>query len=116
VWYPVHGLGDGFEYATATWRCKPPAARRLEVRLLATGNFRVDCVLAVRAAPWCSSNSISHRWRRPCSVSRRGRQPQEPIEVTVTNNAPRAGAFTTRCRSHGQPADPATLSRSRMIN
>lgn len=43
-WYPVHGLGDGFEYATKdvavqTRRFDEDGRQRIEVRVLATGVF-----------------------------------------------------------------------------
>jgi hypothetical protein len=48
LWYPVHGLGDGFEYANRNVAAETSRrAGRLEVRLLATGRFsHAACVLA----------------------------------------------------------------------
>lgn len=47
-WYPVHGLGDGFEYATRDITAQTIRdAASLEVRLLATGLFpEARCVLS----------------------------------------------------------------------
>ncbi|MHB8900346.1 MAG: DUF5107 domain-containing protein [Thermoguttaceae bacterium] len=39
-WYPIHGLGDGFEYATRDVAVRTSRqGERLELRLLATGRF-----------------------------------------------------------------------------
>jgi tetratricopeptide (TPR) repeat protein len=47
-WYPVHGLGDGFEYATKDLAAQTSRrAGRLELRLLATARFpQAVCVLS----------------------------------------------------------------------
>lgn len=47
-WYPIHGLGDGFEYATrdVAVQAARTAQQALELRLLATGVFpQATCVL-----------------------------------------------------------------------
>ena len=47
-WYPVHGLGDGFEYATQDLAAQTTRDEgRLELRLLATARFpQATCVLS----------------------------------------------------------------------
>ena len=48
-WYPVHGLGDGFEFATRNLAVQTSRQNgKLELRLLATGSFpRATCELHV---------------------------------------------------------------------
>ncbi|MCC6489776.1 MAG: DUF5107 domain-containing protein [Candidatus Hydrogenedentes bacterium] len=56
-WYPVHGLGDGFEYATRdvaiqTYRSGEGSAASVELRLLATGRFPdATCQVSRDGAP-----------------------------------------------------------------
>ena len=68
-WYPVHGLGDGFEYATRDLAVQSSRQDgKLELRLLATGVVSAGDVcgstLAAKrrcADVWCRSRSICRR-------------------------------------------------------
>jgi len=95
-WYPVHGLGDGFEYATRDLAAQ--TARRdgrLELRLLATAQFDgAVCVL---------SRGGREVLRRQLELSPRtvaivtlGDDPHKPVEVTVSSKEGRLlASFTT---------------------
>ena len=101
-WYPVHGLGDGFEYATRDLAVQ--TARRdgrLELRLLATGQFpQAVCVLARDGRELAATSSWTCRPTTPAVVTLAD-EPQKPVDVTVTEQGrpacwPRS---PRRCRS-----------------
>ena len=74
-WYPVHGLGDGFEYAnrdTAVWAKRDGTS--LAVRILATGEFPdAQCSVA--------QNGVTLD-RQPAALS-----PKEPVALAFTGLA-----------------------------
>ncbi len=84
-WYPIHGLGDGFEYATrdlAVRTSRPEG--RLELRLLATGQFpQATCVLR-REGRELASKTLDLSPQTP-SVVTLEEGASEPIDVTVTS-------------------------------
>ncbi|MCU0959805.1 MAG: DUF5107 domain-containing protein [Pirellulaceae bacterium] len=98
-WYPVHGLGDGFEYATRDVAVQ--TARRddtLEVRLLATGEYpQAQCELRLPPA------AGGQRWHQEqLDLSPRGAvrltcpDPQQPVEIVVTSqDGVQLAAFTS---------------------
>ena len=108
-WYPAHGLGDGFEYATRELAAQTARRNgRLEVRLLATGEFpQAECVL--------SQND--HELTRQClalspkatAVVTAAKSSGKPVDVRVTAKDGRVlAAFTTPLSiAKVEPPDPA---------
>ncbi|MBM4017515.1 MAG: DUF5107 domain-containing protein [Planctomycetes bacterium] len=95
-WYPVHGLGDGFEYATRDVAAQTARHNgRLELRFLATARFaRAVCVLA-REGRELLRKAVDLGPDAPVGVTLDG-EPQKPVEVTVTSKEGRLlAAFTT---------------------
>ena len=94
-WYPVHGLGDGFQFATAdlaAQSCRQGDA--FELRLIATGRFpRAVCRLSVagkeRLEQRCDLSPM-----KPCLV-RLAPAPEGPVAVTVTTHTGRVLARFT---------------------
>ena len=83
-WYPVHGLGDGFEYAAKDLAIQSSRRDgRLELRMAATGRFPgARCVLRREG---------KQLLERPVDLSPAGPQiitlaeaPDSPVEVTVS--------------------------------
>lgn len=108
-WYPVHKLGDGFEYATRDLAANTARRNgRLEIRLLATGQFpQATCVL---------SRGKRELLRKPLDLSPANPvvvtltdEPQKPVQVKVTSKEGRTlAAFTTPLPiPKVEPPDPA---------
>ncbi len=95
-WYPVHGLGDGFEYATRDVAVQTSRrGGRLELRLLATARFpRAVCVLARAGRPLLRKElDLSPA---AAAVVLWAEEPQTPLDVIVTSQAGQVlAAFTT---------------------
>jgi len=108
-WYPVHGLGDGFEYATRDVAAQ--TARRdgkLELRLLATARFpQAVCVLA-RDGRQLVRKELDLSPDAPAVVAL-AESPEKPVDVTVTGKDGRVlAAFTTPLPiPKVEPPDPA---------
>jgi len=85
-WYPVHGLGEGFEYASRDVAVQTNRGEgRFELRLLATGEFpQARCVLS-RDGRELLSRQIDLSPRAPTVVSLAG-DPDASTDVTVTNS------------------------------
>ncbi|MGA2032496.1 MAG: DUF5107 domain-containing protein [Thermoguttaceae bacterium] len=108
-WAPLHGLGDGFEYATRDLAAQTARrGGRLEVRLLATARFpQAVCLLAQAGRPLLRKEldlSPAAAALLTCAE-----EPQKPIEVTVTSEAGQVlAAFTTPLPIPAvAPPDPA---------
>ncbi len=88
-WYPLHGLGDGFEFATRHLAAQ--SARRegqLELRLLATGVFpRATCDVRLVREPKAAlaRKQIDLSPSAPAVVTLP--DPQQPVQVKVTSQA-----------------------------
>ena len=108
-WYPVHGLGDGFEYATKDVAVQRAiGAGRLELRLIATAEFpKAVCTLA-REGRELARKELHLSPRRPAVVTLTD-QPEKPVDVTITSNDGRVlAAFTTPLPiPKVDPPDPA---------
>ncbi len=108
-WYPVHKLGDGFEYATRDLAAQSLRRDgRLELRLLATGQFaQATCVLA-RGGRELLRKSLDLTPDKPAVVTF-SNEPQKPVQVTVTSKEGRVlAAFTTPLPiPKVEPPDPA---------
>lgn len=82
-WYPVHGLGDGFEYATKDIAVQ--TARKdnaLELRLLATGEFPgANCILS-RKGQKLLGKTVDLTPQEPRIVTLRP-APETPVDVTI---------------------------------
>jgi len=95
-WSPLHGLGDGFEYATRDLAAQTVRrGGRLEVRLLATARFpQAVCVLA-RAGHPLLRKELDLSPAAAIAVTLAD-EPQAPLDITVTSQAGRVlAAFTT---------------------
>ncbi len=74
-WYPVHGLGDGFEYATRdlaiqTHRSREEGVPRLDVSMISTARYdRAECTLTVGDDVWL---------RKTVNLS-----PEESVKLTL---------------------------------
>jgi len=87
-WYPVHGLGDGFEYATKDLAVQTArvdiasVADNLELRLLATAEFpQATCSCTVGSnSPSLYQVNLSPRTPQVVTVPAVGHR---PVEVTV---------------------------------
>jgi len=92
-WYPVHGLGDGFEYATQDLAVQTARREgRLELRLLATASFpRATCVLSRTAAAFPLPSGEGQRARGVGSQRELMRKqidlsPSAPVLLTLAEN------------------------------
>ncbi len=95
-WYPVHGLGDGFEYANADLAIQ--TARRdgdLELRLLATGEFPGATCRLSRAGEELLAQPIDLSPRGVQTVTLAGAG-ESPVDVTIAaEDGALLAAFTT---------------------
>jgi tetratricopeptide (TPR) repeat protein len=110
-WYPVHGLGDGFEFATRDVAVRTSrAGGGLELRLLGTGEFPgLICDLSREGRPLLSRQvDLSPQEPAVVSVSDVG---QAPVEVLLkTRGGHVLAAFTTPLPiPEVLPPDPATF-------
>jgi len=108
-WYPVHGLGEGFEYANQNVAAQTVRREgRLEVRLLATAEFpKAACVLA------CEGRELARKEldlspSTPAAVTL-AEDPKKPVEVTVEDEdgSPLAAFTTPLPIPKVEPPDPA---------
>jgi tetratricopeptide (TPR) repeat protein len=127
-WYPVHGLGDGFEYATKDLAVQRTVRDgKLELRLLATGQFpRATCVLsrAANSSPLPLGEGQGVRGigskrelvRKEIDLSpgapalvALAEEPEKPVHVTITSKEGQVlAAFTTPLPiPKVDPPDPA---------
>ncbi len=83
-WYPVHGLGDGFEYATKDVAVQRAIRNgRLELRMLATGQFpQAVCVLS-RMGHELARKTLDLTPGAPALVAL-VEEPEKPVDVTIT--------------------------------
>ncbi|UCC97514.1 MAG: DUF5107 domain-containing protein [Phycisphaerales bacterium] len=95
-WYPVHGLADGFEYATADVAIQTARkAGKLELRILATSLFqRAVCTLG-RNGRELLSRTVNLTPENPQIVTLSA-APQSPVDVTIkTSRGKVLASFTT---------------------
>jgi hypothetical protein len=90
-WYPVHGLGDGFEFATKDVAVQTARdGDRLQLRILTTGKFpNASCVLAQQGKELVSKQlDLSPDDPQTVVLSPR---PEGPVDVTIRTrrSAPR---------------------------
>jgi tetratricopeptide (TPR) repeat protein len=108
-WYPVHGLGDGFEFANRDVAVQ--IKRRegmLELRLLATASHpKAECVLK-QGDRQLLSKDIALSPHAPAIVTLNGPSSQ-PIEITIREKADKIlASFTTPLAiPKVEPPDPA---------
>ena len=111
-WYPVHGLGDGFEFANQNLAVQTARSDgRLELRLLATAKYDdAVCVLARDGQPMVRQQ-LNLSPGTPAVVALT-EEPQRPVDVTVTDAAGRVlAAFTTPLPiPQVDPPDPAKFA------
>ena len=110
-WSPLHGLGDGFEYATPDLAAQTSRrGARLELRLLTTARFpQAVCVLA-RAGRTLLRKELDLS-PAAAAVVACSEEPQKPLDVTVTSQTGQVlAAFTTPLPIPAVvPPDPARL-------
>ena len=111
-WYPVHGLGDGFEFANENLAAQTArSGGRLELRLLATARYdQAVCVLAREGKPLVRQ-PLNLSPGTPAVVTWTD-EPQRPIDVTVTSaDGLTLAAFTTPLPiPRVDPPDPAKFA------
>ncbi len=96
-WYPVHGLGDGFEFASKDLAAQAIRKdQKLELRLLATGRFpNAVCTLTNSDQHELLTATVDLSPAAPVTVAL-DETPQGPIAVTVTSQGGQViAAFTT---------------------
>jgi tetratricopeptide (TPR) repeat protein len=95
-WYPVHGLGDGFEYATKDMAVQTGREDdELQLRILATGNFSgATCALSQgRRELLKKTMNLTPKNRRTVTLSS---APESPVDVTIkTKKGHVLASFTT---------------------
>jgi tetratricopeptide (TPR) repeat protein len=95
-WYPVHGLGDGFEYATRDVAAQTTRNDgKLQLRLLATGEFSgATCALLRKGQELLVKQiDLSPEKVQEVTLSETG---QSPIDVVVkAKGGPVLASFTT---------------------
>lgn len=112
-WYPVHGLGDGFEYATRDVAVQRRVERgRLELRMLATAVFPQSTVTLSRQGRPVGRSTLDLGPEKPAVVTLAER-PDLPVQVTVTSRQGQVLAqFTTPLPiAKVEPPDPATFKQ-----
>ena len=111
-WYPVHGLGDGFEYATRDVAIQTRRSdKELELRILATGRFPGAACELRRAGKALKRETLDLGPEKP-AVVRLDDQPRQPVEVSIVDSQGRVLAqFTTPLPiPKVDPPDPATFA------
>lgn len=110
-WYPVHGLGEGFEYANRFIAAQTSRQdNSLELKLLATAQYpRATCTLR-RGDQTLLEQPLDLTPEVPAIVTLAD-QPGEPVDVTVRDRAGQVLAeFTTPLPvAHVEPPDPASF-------
>lgn len=95
-WYPVHGLGDGFEFATKDLAVRAIRENgELRLRLLSTGAFRsASCTVSQRGKELVArSLNLSPKAPQVVTVSP---APEGPMDVTIrTRRGNVLASFTT---------------------
>jgi tetratricopeptide (TPR) repeat protein len=113
-WYPVHGLGDGFEYATRDVAAESTRHDgRLVIRLMATARFaRAQCVLQ-RNGRQLVREQLDLSPDAPAVVTLT-EESHEPVDVTVTSKEGRLlAAFTTPLPiPKVEPPDPDSIAEA----
>jgi tetratricopeptide (TPR) repeat protein len=83
-WYPVHGLGDGFEYATRNVAAQTSRREgRLLVRLLATGEFSQANIVLERKGRRLLDKMLDLSPQTPAMVELT-EEPEKPVDITVS--------------------------------
>jgi len=85
-WYPVHGLGDGFEYATkdiAIQRASEDST--LKLNIIATGRFPGSTCLITRDGRQLLKKTLDLGPENPKVVTL-SEAAQSPVEVTITDS------------------------------
>jgi tetratricopeptide (TPR) repeat protein len=121
-WYPVHGLGGGFEFATRDLAVQTVRqGGRLELRLMATARFpRATCVLrrpAGTTSPLPQAGDgvllrqeIDLSPQAPAKITLAG-APTGPVEVAVSHEGHVLAAFRTPLPIPSvQPPDPKSFA------
>jgi len=95
-WYPVHGLGDGFEYATKDVAVQTARqAGQLQLRILATGQFPgATCTISDKNTELLRKRlNLSPENARVVTLAP---APQSPVNVTIkTRDATVLASFVT---------------------
>ena len=108
-WYPVHGLGDGFEYATRDVAIQLATSNNdLTLRVLATARFpQAECVFS-RQGKSLRSVRVDLGPEKPQVLTLAGGA-AEPVDVEIcTREGSVLAAFTTPLPiPHTEPPDPA---------
>jgi len=82
-WYPVHGLGDGFEYATKDIAIQTARKEQtLELRLLATSDFSGSTCTLSQGRRELLAKTLNLSPEKPQVVTLRS-APQTPIDVMI---------------------------------
>ncbi len=82
-WYPVHGLGDGFEYATKDIVIQTARKEQtLELRLLATSDFSGSTCTLSQGRQELLAKTLNLSPEKPQVVTLRS-APQTPIDVVI---------------------------------
>ncbi len=95
-WYPVHGLGDGFEFATKDVAVQSARTDgELQLRILATGKFPgASCVLSQQGKPLVAKQLSLSPGNPQTVVLSPG--PEGPVDVTIrTRRGVVLASFTT---------------------
>ena len=95
-WYPVHGLGDGFEYATKDVAIQTIRKDdKLQLRMLATDTFRVAKCTIFEKDQLLLNKNIDLSYRKPVVVEL-SPAPTSAIDVTIkTRNGDVLASFAT---------------------
>ncbi len=95
-WYPVHGLGDGFEYATKEVAIQTiREGDKLQLRMLATDTFRVAKCTIFEKDQMLLNKNIDLSYIQPV-VLELSPAPKSAIDVTLkTRNGAVLASFTT---------------------
>ncbi len=108
-WYPVHGLGDGFEYANKDLAAQRAVRHgRLELRMIATAEFpQSTCVLS-RGGRELVRTPLDLSPRKPLTITL-AEAPEKSVQVTVTSKEGQIlASFTTPLPiAKVEPPDPA---------
>jgi len=84
-WYPVHGLGDGFEYATEDLAIRTVReAGNLDLRILATSPFPGSVCTVRQAGRDLLKKTLNLTPENPQVVTVRSAE-RSPLDVTITN-------------------------------
>jgi tetratricopeptide (TPR) repeat protein len=95
-WYPVHGLGEGFEFATKDLAAQTIRENGdLQLRLLATGQFPRAICTVTREGQEVTTTRLDLSPKSPQIITL-SPDPKEPVDVTVkTAKGEILAAFTT---------------------